>query len=62
MSGGGRSRQHAAVLALAARHGQISAVSLRDLAREMHDTLPEAELTAIARARPTEFPDRRGED
>ncbi len=30
MSGGGRSRQHAAVLALAARHGQISAVSLRD--------------------------------
>lgn len=62
MSEGGRSRQHAAVLALAARRGEISAVSLRDLAREMHDTMPEAELTAIARARPAEFPDRRGED
>ena len=61
MSEGSRSRQHAAVLALAALRGEISPVSLRDLAREMHDTMPEAELTAIARARP-EPPDRRGED
>ena len=62
MSERSRGRQHAAVLALAARRGEISAVSLRDLAREMHDTLPEAELTAIARARPMDTPDRRGED
>lgn len=62
MSAGHRARQHAATLALAARQGQISVVSLRDLAREMHDSLSEAELTAIARARPAESPDRRGED
>ena len=49
-------------MALAARRGEISPVSLRDLAREMHDSLSLAELTAIARARPAEFPDRRGED
>lgn len=49
-------------MALAARRGEISPVSLRDLAREMHDNLPEAELTAIARARPADPPDRRGED
>ena len=58
---GDRSRQHAAVMALAERRGEISPASLRDLAREMHDTLSEPELTAIARARP-EPPDRRGED
>lgn len=57
-----RARQHAAVMALAARRGQVSPVSLRDLAREMHDSLSEAELTAIARARPEGPPDRRGED
>lgn len=62
MSGESRTRQHAATLALAARHGQISTVSLRDLAREMHDSLCEAELTAIAAARPADTPDRRGED
>ena len=56
-----RARQHAAAMALAARRGEISPASLRDLAREMHDTLSEPELTAIARARPVP-PDRRGED
>jgi hypothetical protein len=59
---GDRSRQHAAVMALAARRGEISPASLRDPAREMHDSLSEAELTAIARARPAGPPDRRGED
>ncbi len=62
MSETGRGRQHAAVMALAARRGEISPVSLRDLARQMHDNLPVAELTAIARARPADPPDRRGED
>ena len=56
-----RARQHAAAMALAARRDEICPVSLRDLARQMHDTLSEPELTAIARARP-EPPDRRGED